>query len=598
MTFLKSLTHTVAASAISLALIGCSGGTNESSPAAQSPIPAPIQMTNLGDTTGLVKTRASEPNYLYMIGDDIGVEALTCYNIGQSTAVTPNLDKMCNEGLRFDNFYVQPACSPTRATLMTGQYGFANGVGVPIPPLENIEWNVPESAGPDLEPAAQGMGAGGEGGGMGDMGEGGGMGEGGMGDMGAGGMGDMAEGGGMGDMGAGGMGDMAEGGGMGDMAEGGMGDMGAGGMGDMAAPQEAAAPVSATAVAETITPGLSPDAYTFAHALKADTSKGYRVGAIGKWHLADDKNGGLEHPIHAGFDTHLGPVRGGGVVNYRAWSKSIDGAPPFGIEGYVTTDTVNDAIRWMAEGPTDKPWFLWLAFNAPHTPFHVPPTNLVNSDLKNLDPDTATDHEKYNAMMEAMDTEIGRLLGSLDAETLANTYVSFLGDNGTPGQVATAPFDGQGRAKGAIYRGGINVPFFLTGPNVPTGVTPALANGVDLFATVMDISGIAPDANAPERPFHSVSLAPIFHGETDQVRDYAFSDWFGPRRDVIVGLQTIRNLDYKLVADTVANTQELYHLKSDPNEEIDLTEGTLSAEAKANMASLNVQLAELLATQE
>jgi hypothetical protein len=71
------------------------------------------------------------PNFLILIADDMGVETLPCYPVGTKTATTPNLDNLCDNGLRFENFWAQAVCSPTRATMLTGQFGFRNGVGTP-----------------------------------------------------------------------------------------------------------------------------------------------------------------------------------------------------------------------------------------------------------------------------------------------------------------------------------------------------------------------------------------------------------------------------------------------------------------------------------
>ena len=78
--------------------------------------------------------------------------------------------------------------------------------------------------------------------------------------------------------------------------------------------------------------------------------------------------------------------------------------------------------------------FLWLAFNLGHTPLHIPPEKYRQSDYSDIDP-SEMQREDYQAsfaaMMEAMDTQIGRLLATLDADTRENTYVIFIGDNGT-----------------------------------------------------------------------------------------------------------------------------------------------------------------------
>ena len=78
------------------------------------------------------------PNILLMIGDDMGVETLASYDVGENPPATAALDELANQGVRFTNFWSQPICSPTRATLLTGRYGFRTGVGRPIahgPPM-------------------------------------------------------------------------------------------------------------------------------------------------------------------------------------------------------------------------------------------------------------------------------------------------------------------------------------------------------------------------------------------------------------------------------------------------------------------------------
>ena len=101
---------------------------------------------------------AGPPNFLVLIGDDMGVESLSCYGIGADPARTPTLDSLCNQGMRFDNFWSQPVCSPTRATILTGQFGFRNGVGTPAA-SPNLDYLIPETpayAGVELEARGEG----------------------------------------------------------------------------------------------------------------------------------------------------------------------------------------------------------------------------------------------------------------------------------------------------------------------------------------------------------------------------------------------------------------------------------------------------------
>ena len=465
----------------------------------------------------------SPPNYILMIGDDMAIETLSCYQVGKNTADTPTLDELCDSGVRFDNFWSQPVCSPTRATLLTGQYGFTTGVGTPVTPMQDIDWSIPTANTPVTNNT-----------------------------------------------------------GMGGMA-------GNNAMSGMGANSELTAQSDGT---------YFPDnAVTFLHALK-DIDQPYQTAAVGKWHLASHTNGELEHPRNLGFDHYSGSIRGGGVTTYEGWSKVIDGSKPFAQTGYATTDTVEDGIKWLKSVDQDMPWFLWVAFNAPHTPFHMPPKSLLASELKDLDPNNPeiTSKQMYNAMIEAMDTEIGRLLTSLDDKTLANTYIIFMGDNGTPNQTVSAPFE-SGRAKGSLYQGGINVPFMIAGPNIKAKQTSkSLVNSVDLFATILDLSNI-PLANAKpkDQPFHSVSISPILHNDPNtQVRNFAYADIFGMVRNGIRDSRTIRNKEYKLILNFLDNTEELYNLQTDPYEKNNLLEASQSDKDKQNYRALKQAINDLI----
>jgi len=236
-------------------------------------------------------------------------------------------------------------------------------------------------------------------------------------------------------------------------------------------------------------PGLYADAYGLPAALTSDASKNYQTAAIGKWHLADDSNGGLDHPARLGFQHYSGNMDGGGLESFYSWAKVINGKHTQGHNRYATSVTVDDALEWLNNKNGDTPWFLWVAFNAPHAPWGAPPDELLSSEtvqkLKNDDSTLAN----YQAMIEAMDTEIDRLLQGIDPAERENTYIIFVGDNGTPNQGVTPPVE-RNRAKGTLYQGGINVPFIVDGPEVArASVTKALANSVDLFSTILELAG-------------------------------------------------------------------------------------------------------------
>jgi arylsulfatase A-like enzyme len=473
------------------------------------------------------------PNFLILIGDDMGVETIPCYPVGSAPAKTPHISELCANGMRFDNFWSQPVCSPTRATILTGQFGFRNGVGTPANG-PSIDYPIPElpagsaeeARDPDLPPGAGGPGMGG-----------------------------------------------------------GMG----GGMGANSVPEEDRDdPLNQR-------PSISKDAYGLPAALGADESLDYQSVALGKWHLASETNGGLEHPMIVGFDNYIGNFNGGAVESYFAWSKVVDGEITDGQTGYATTETVNDALSWLAESDADKPWLMWVAFNAPHSPYAPPPAELLSEETAAA-LEGAEGHQVFTAMIEAMDTEIGRLLSEIPEEELANTYVIFLGDNGSPGAMATPPFPGD-RAKGQVYQGGVNVPLVITGPGVESGVsTDALANSVDLFATLLDLAGTADDARLDEVVIDGVSLAPVLTDPSADVRSFAYADVFGPQQGQIVNRKAIRDERYKIIRDLRNETEEFYDLSVDPFEQNDLLQGELDDDAQRGYDSLEAQLEELLSS--
>ena len=136
-----------------------------------------------------------------------------------------------------------------------------------------------------------------------------------------------------------------------------------------------------------------------------------------------------------------------------------------------------------------QPWVLYLAFNAPHQPFHAPPQSLHTYHLYGAP--NATPSQHYRAAVQAMDTEIGRLLASLSPTTRARTTIIFTADNGSPNEAVTAPFE-PGKAKGTLFEGGINVPLIVSGPGVrqPGRECAHLINSVDVYPTVIESAGL------------------------------------------------------------------------------------------------------------
>lgn len=307
----------------------------------------------------------------------------------------------------------------------------------------------------------------------------------------------------------------------------------------------------------------------------------YAHAAIGKWHLGGGPNDhGYSH--FAGTQQNIG--------DYFEWQRIVNGVADDLMEmEYATTVNVDDALGWI--GQQTKPWFMWLAFNAPHTPIQAPPGGLHSyhgmirpalpvPDEEGTHPICEDPYRRlcYEAMIEALDTEVGRLLGSLLEEgVLNNTLIIFVGDNGTWGEVTVPPFDPT-HAKFKLYEGGINVPLIISGAGVtnPGRESSALVNTTDLFATILETAGIDVANALPEGLLlDSVSLVPIINDPpSDSLRAFVFSDQFRQRGSNINDGVTIRNQDgFKLIRFTnppTTNTVEFYDLLDDPFEKKDL----------------------------
>jgi arylsulfatase A-like enzyme len=233
---------------------------------------------------------------------------------------------------------------------------------------------------------------------------------------------------------------------------------------------------------------------------------GVRTAAVGKWHLTHKWSpNAYQHPIQAGFERHLGAISNlaagaGSYTNYLKNDAHHGGNSQSFSSTYATTDSVDDALE-LIDGFGADPWFVWLAFHAPHKPFHVPPQHLHSFGSG----PGLSDADLYRAALEALDTELGRLLGGIRPAVLARTTVIFVGDNGTPKDATTEPTS-PNPAKGSMYQGGVHVPLIIAGADVvqPGREVLAPVNTLDLHATVLELLGLGTAA----LPGDSVSLAP------------------------------------------------------------------------------------------
>ncbi len=306
---------------------------------------------------------------------------------------------------------------------------------------------------------------------------------------------------------------------------------------------------------------LSPDAVLLPKTLKA---AGYRSGIIGKWHL------GLSEPntpIARGFDHFHGFLgdmmddyythrRHG--INYMRWNeKEID------PKGHATDLFTEWACDFLKQSKSGEPFFLYLAYNAPHSP--IQPPNEWLEKVKHREPNITDRRAKLVALIEHMDHGIGQVLECLEEQNLAeNTLVLFSSDNG--GHLQSGANNGPLRdGKQSVYEGGLKVPTIAVWPGhiAPGSRTDFRAMSMDLFPTMQAAAGLKPSTG-----IDGVSLLPTLLGQTQQPLR---TQWFFRRREggTRYGGKTIEAViegDWKLLQNSPFEPQELYNLKDDPQE--------------------------------
>jgi arylsulfatase A-like enzyme len=312
-------------------------------------------------------------------------------------------------------------------------------------------------------------------------------------------------------------------------------------------------------------PGLPLSETTLADRLKAT---GYRTALVGKWHLGAAPR---QHPQKRGFDEFFGFL--GGAHPYIPGK----GAPIYrGTRAVIEKEYLTDALGREAVGfierNKEKPFFLYLAFNAVHTPMQA-----TDDRLKKFSEIVDTRRRTYAAMLSAMDDAIGAVLGKLNSAGLdKRTLVWFFNDNGGPTMPTTTingsrndPLRG---SKRTTLEGGIRVPFVVRWPGkLPAGKVydhPIIQ--LDILPTVLAAAGVEVK---PEWKIDGVNLLPYLGGEkTGKPHDALF--WR-------MGAQmAVRRGDWKLVrydrkADgekTGVTGTKLYNLASDIGEKTDLAE--------------------------
>ena len=274
--------------------------------------------------------------------------------------------------------------------------------------------------------------------------------------------------------------------------------------------------------------GLPKDENTIAETLK---KVGYTSGIIGKWHLGSHIS---NHPLNRGFDEFYGHLGGGHqyypenltlkdsyftgddvkvfVTETRKTKKLsaelasyrtliLRNHKPIKTKKYLTEEFSDEAVSFV-ERNKDKPFFLFLSYNAPHIPLQATKKYLDRfPNIKNKKRKT------YAAMVSAVDDGVGLLLNKLEALNLdENTIVVFLSDNGGPESKNGSNNGILREGKGSIYEGGFRVPFALQWKgHVKHGVYNNPVSSLDIFATIASLS------KAPinkDKPLDGVNIIP------------------------------------------------------------------------------------------
>lgn len=402
---------------------------------------------------GLLAAKRNEatgrPNVLLILTDDQGYGDLSLH--GNPHLKTPHIDSLGQSGIRFERFYVNSFCAPTRAALLTGRYPLRCGV-----------WGVTHN-------------------------------------------------------------------------------------------KEA----------------MRPSEVTLAEALRAG---GYRTACVGKWHNGEQFP---YTPPGQGFDHFFGFHNG--HVNRYFDATLLEGSRPRATKGYITDVLTDDAIRFI-ETNARRPFFCYVSYNAPHSPYQVPDRYYDRFRAKGLSERVSA----FYGMCENIDDNVGRLLKTLKKRQLErNTIVLFLTDNGGTAGVKIYNAGMRG-GKTSVHEGGCRVPLFVRWPAKYTRprIVKQITSHIDLYPTLLELCGVARPQGPP---IDGVSLRPLLEGRDDQWKERVLFT-HNPISSNNRYPGAVRTQRYRLVrkirgrqggssaksADAGAPPWELYDMRTDPGEKRNL----------------------------
>lgn len=425
-----------------------------------------VAMVGLG-LAGLAHGQLAPPNIVVLLADDLGWGDVGYHG---SRIATPNIDRLAKRGVRLEQFYAQPVCSPTRGALMTGRYPMRLGLqcGVVRPWAEH---------------------------------------------------------------------------------------------------------------------GLPLDEQTLPDMLR---EIGYRTAIVGKWHLGHVSREYL--PTSRGFDQQYGHYNG--ALDYftherdggHDWHKNDQRNDD---EGYTTDLIGREAVRIIEAHPVNRPLFLYVPFNAPHTPLQATDDDLARyADWKNRDRAT------YAAMVTSMDDAVGGIVEAIDAmgPIGENTIIFFCSDNGG------IPRLGSNRdlrdGKGSLYEGGVRVPAVMVWPKrLPADAeVHEPMHIVDLMPTLLAMTEMAPK---PTNPLDGQNVWPTIAGDAPTPHAFLLHNATPFSGALRMGdWKIVRNGSHgaNAIKGPEKETWELFNIADDPGEQNDV-----AATHSAEFARLKAKLEELAA---
>jgi arylsulfatase A len=306
--------------------------------------------------------------------------------------------------------------------------------------------------------------------------------------------------------------------------------------------------------------GLPVERSVLARGLK---DAGYATAICGKWHLGYEP---IFLPLKHGFDYAFGPL--GGNIDYFHHHEP-GGQPmlyqndrPVERKGYMTDLIAEEACGFLRR--TKQPFFLYVPFNAPHSPFQGPNDGgqppLTSENM------IRGSREKYVEMVERLDDRVGTILKTVDEiGTADNALVIFASDNGGPQFSRNDPFSGR---KGTTYEGGIRVPCILRWPGkLPAGAESSQVGiTMDLTASILNLAGVKTPMN---QPLDGIDIVQHIRDQKPNIARTLF--WRGRRAETT--WRGVRDGDLKLVSRQISDRREdwLFDLASDIAEKKDLS---------------------------